>query len=443
MSQVAHVRAEDDSRPARRRGGALANRDFAKLWAGQSVSLIGTQVTTFTMPLVAVLTLHAPVFDVGVLYALRFVPVVILSLFAGVWLDRRRRRPVLITCALGNAVLIGLVPLSAVTGWLTIGLLYAVTTGAGTLSMVFDVGALTYIPSLVDRQELTDANSKIQGSTAVAGIAGPGLAGLLIGLITAPVTLSVDAVSYLFCALGLITIGKPEPRPDIPAGPVSIRRSIAEGLHAVYGDKLLRALLTQGTALNLFFGSYIAVFVVYAVRVLGLRPWELSIVMAGAAVGGLAGAMTTARVRQALGLGRTLVLNTVGVSTALLLLLIPRGANPPAIAVLVIAQLIYGWNVAVFNVNTITLRQVVTPKRVLARMNATYRMLLFGSAPFGALLGGILGSALGLRPALTIAVLAMTSPLLWLFFSPAFRLKQMPSGPDPDTHAVLGARDSR
>jgi MFS family permease len=441
MSQVAQIRAADDRPPAKRRGGALANRDFAKLWAGESVSLLGTQVTTFTMPLIAVLTLNAPVFDVGVLFALRFIPVIVFSLFAGVWLDRRRRRPVMIACALGNAVLIGLVPVAAVTGWLSIGLLYLVTTLAGTLSMVFDVGALSYIPSLVDRQDLTDANSKIEASTAASGIVGPSLAGLLIGLITAPITLSVDAVSYLFAALGLITIRRPEPQPDIPTGSVSIRHSIAEGLHAVYGSKLLRALLTQGTALNMFVGSFIAVFVVYAVRVLGLKPFELSIVISAMGVGGLAGAVTANRVQQRIGLGRTLVLNTVGVSTALLLLLIPHDASLPAIAILVIAHLIYGWNIVALNVNTITLRQVVTPRRVLARMNASFRMLLFGSTPLGALLGGLLGSVLGLRSALTISVLAMTSPLLWLFFSPAFRLKQMPSAPDPDSQAVLGARE--
>jgi MFS family permease len=428
--QAVQAASSEAGPPAGTRDSVLANRDFVKLWAGQTVSLIGTQVTQFALPLVAVLSLNATVLQVGVLNALRFVPVILLSLFAGVWLDRRRRRPVLIACALGNAVLIGLVPLSSVAGMLSIGLLYLVTTLVGTLNMVFDVGALSYVPNLVERRHLPEGNGKLQASSAVAGIAGPGLAGLLIGLITAPITLSVDAVSYLFSAFGLIAIGKPEPYPEVPEVPASIRQSIAEGLRAVYGSKLLRALLTQGTALNLFFGAFITVFVVYAVRILHLSPFELGIVMAAAAVGSLVGAMTATRVRKALGLGRVMLVNTVGVSVTLLLLLVPRHASLPGLAILVGAQFVYGWNITMFNVSAITLRQITTPKRVLARMNATYRMLLFGAAPFGAVLGGLLGSAFGLRSALVISLLAMTSPLAWLFFSPAFRLKEMPVGPD-------------
>lgn len=428
--QAVQANASQAGPPGQVQDSVLANRDFVKLWAGQTVSLVGTQVTLFAMPLVAVLSLNATVFEVGVLNALRFVPVILLSLFAGVWLDRRRRRPVLIACALGNAILIGLVPLSSVTGLLSIGLLYVVTTLVGTLNMVFDVGALSYVPNLVERRHLPEGNGKLQASTAVAGIAGPGLAGLLIGLITAPITLSVDAVSYLFSAFGLIAIRKAEPYPEVPEVPASIRQSIAEGLRAVYGSKLLRALLTQGTALNLFFGAFITVFVVYAVRILHLSPAELGIVMAAAAVGSLVGAMTASRVRKALGLGRVMLVNTVGVSVTLLLLLVPRHASLPGLAILCGAQFVYGANITMFNVNAITLRQITTPKQVLARMNATYRMLLFGAAPFGAMLGGLLGSAFGLRSALVISLLAMTSPLLWLFFSPAFRLREMPLGPD-------------
>jgi MFS family permease len=424
--QVTHAPSARAAGPAR---GAFSDADFVKLWAGESVSLIGTQVTQFTMPLVAILSLNATVIEVGVLNALRFVPVLLVSLFAGVWLDRRRRKPVLIACALGNAVVIGMVPLASVTGVLSIGLLYVVVTMAGLLSMTFDVGALSYVPNLVDHEHLADANSKIQGSTAFAGVAGPGLAGALVGLVTAPITLTADSVSYLFSAAGLIAIRKPEEAPDVPDVRVSVRQSIAEGLHVVWGSKLLSAILTQGAALNLFFGGYITVFVVYAVRVVRLSPLDLGIVMAAAAAGSLAGATTARRVSRALGLGRVMVINTVGVSLTLLLLLVPRHVSVATIAIFVVAQLAYGWNIAVINVNTITLRQVVTPRRLLARMNASYRMVLWGVAPIGMSLGGLLGSAVGLRTALVISLTLMASPLLWLFFSPVFRLKQMPAGP--------------
>jgi len=409
--------------------GVLANRDFLKLWAGETVSLIGTQVTQFTMPLVALLTLNATVLEVGVLNALRFVPVLAVSLFAGVWLDRRRRRPVLVGCALGNALLIGLVPVTSVLGGLSIGLLYAVVALAGTLSVIFDVGALSYVPFLVERRHLAESNSKLQASFAFAGIAGPGLAGLLIGLITAPVTLSVDAVSYLFSAAGLITIRKPELVPGPDAKKLSVRRQIAEGFAAVYGTPLLRTLLTQSAVLNVGFGAVSTVFTVYAVRHLGLSPFELGLTVAGLAAGALFGALLATRIRQRLGLGRTLAMAITAVSVSPLLLLVPRGAGALAVLILFAGWLGHGWGISIWNVNTITLRQALTPMNVLARMNATYRMLLFGALPVGALAGGALGRAVGLPTAMTIAVLVLLSPVIWMAFSPVFRLTEMPAGP--------------
>jgi MFS family permease len=411
------------------RYGSFANPDFVRLWAGGSVSLIGTQVTQFTMPLVAVLTLNATVTQVGVLGALRFVPVLTLSLLAGVWLDRRKRRPVLIACALGNAVLIGLVPLAQAAGVLSMGLLYVVVTATGLLSMTFDVGALSYVPDLVGRDQLADANGKLQASTAFAGVAGPSLAGVLVGLITAPVTLTADSVSYLFSAAGLISIRKPEPVPEVPEVRPSVRASITEGLRAVWGSKLLSWLLIQGAALNLFFGGYTVLFVVYAVRVVHLSPFELGIVLAAQAAGAFAGAISAGRARSRLGLGRVMTVNTVATSLVLLLLLVPGHAGPGIITVFAAAQFVYGVNVGMYNVNGITLRQVVTPRRVLARMNAAYRMVLWGAAPVGMSLGGVLGGATGVRGALMISLAAMASPLLSLFFSPVFRLAEMPAAP--------------
>jgi MFS family permease len=415
--------AEADKRVS----GVLSNADFAKLWAGETISQIGSQVTQFTMPLVAVLTLNATAFQVGVLNALRFVPVIVVAVFAGVWLDRRKRRPVLIWCALGNAVLIGLVPVSSAVGLLSLSLLYVVATAAGILTVVFDVGTLSYVPFLVEPRHLADSNSKIFASQAFAGIAGPGLAGLLVGLITAPITLSVDAVSYLFSALGVITIAKRESNPEQQAERASIRQSIAEGFRAVYGSRLLRVLLAQSTALNVGFGAVSTLYTVYAIRTLHLSPDKLGLTVGALAVGSLIGALVAARVGRALGMGRTMAVAIIGVSASPVLLLIPRGASLIALLVLSAGWFGHGFGIAMWNVNTVTLRQRLTPMRVLARMNATYRMLLFGALPAGALAGGLLGDFLGLRTALLLGVIALASPILWLFFSPVFRLTEMPA----------------
>jgi len=432
---VAERPAQDAAPPAypasaRRHDGVLANADFTKLWIGETISQIGSQVTQFTMPLVAILTLNATVLQVGVLNALKFVPVIVVAIFAGVWLDHRRRRPVLVGCALGNAVLIGLVPIASVTGLLSIGLLYAIVLLAGTLTVVFDVGALSYVPFLVERRHLPDGNSKLQASAGVAGIAGPGIAGFLVGLLTAPITLSVDAVSYLFSAAGVLSISKREPAPEIPAERTSIRASIAEGFRAVYGTGLLRILLAQSATLNVGFGATSTLFVVYGIRTLHLSPDKLGIAVGALAAGALIGALLAARIGRALGMGRTMAASILGVSGSPLLLLIPRDASMAAMIFLVAGWFGHGFGIAVWNVNTITLRQALTPNRLLARMNATYRMMLFGALPLGALLGGLVGSAIGLRGALLTGVLVLASPILWIFFSPVFRLTEMPQGPE-------------
>jgi MFS family permease len=415
-----------------REPGVMHNRDFVKLWAGQTVSLTGTQITQFTLPLIAVLTLHAGVFQVGLLNASRFAPVVVVSLFAGVWLDRRRRRPILIACSLTNGVLIGLIPLSSVLGVLSINLLYGVTILVGAVSVVFDVGVMSYVPSLVERRHIAPTNSRIQTSTSLAMIVGPGLAGLLVGLLTAPITLSADAVSYLCSAAGLLSIRKPEQAPEQPAERPTVRRSIAEGLHAVYDSRVLRSLLAQTATFNLFQNAFITILVVYAVKVLLLSPFKLGVVLGSIAVGGLLGAMLANRIRGRAGLGRTMAAGMILASLCPLLLLVPSSGSPASMGLLAATMFLCGFGVLMFNVNTISLRQIVTPNRLLGRMNASYRLVIVGTAPLGAVLGGLLGQSLGLRPAFVIAVALMTTPLLYVPFSPVFRLKQMPTGPLED-----------
>ena len=276
-------------------GGVLGNRDFVKLWTGESVSLVGTQITQLALPLVAILTLHASVFQVGLLNASRYAPVVVFSLFAGVWLDRRRRRPVLVGADLACAAFIGLVPLCSVLGVLSFWVLCAAALLAGSAQVFFDIGALAYLPGLVERPHLAAANSKMQISYSVAGIGGPSLAGLLIGLLTAPITLSADAFSYLFSAVMLLRIRKPESDPrggggQPAAAAPSWRAAVAEGLHTVFGNRMLRPLLAQSCTFNFCFNALLTIFVVYAIRRLGLSSFQLGCVIGAGAVAGYQGA---------------------------------------------------------------------------------------------------------------------------------------------------------
>jgi MFS family permease len=416
--------------------GVLRNHDFVRLWAGETVSLFGTQVTQLALPLVAILTLNATVFQIGILNAAQYAPIVVVSLFAGVWLDRRRRRPVLVVTNLGRAVLTALIPLAYLLGWLSMPLIYVVVVLLGTLAVVFDVAVLSYLPGLVERQHLAEANGKVQVSYSLAAAAGPSLGGLLVGLLTAPYTLLVDTGSFLFSALMTSRIRKPEQAPAAPAERTSVWASIGEGLRSVFGSRLLRTLLSQSAAFNLFQNALITVFVVYAIRVLGLSPAKLGFVIGAGAVGAIAGAYFANRITRAVGLGRVMLATVLGNCLAPLLLLIPRGAGLGSLAVLAASQIVYGVGLVVYNVNTVTLRQVVTPNRLLARMNASYRLLLFGTIPLGALLGGALGEAYGLRAAMVVTALLLTTPLVWIAFGPVFRLREMPPAATADAPAT-------
>jgi MFS family permease len=423
-------------------GSIWTDRNFVRLWTGETISLIGNQITQFTLPLVAILTLHASTFQVGLLNACRTAPVVVVSLFAGVWLDRRRRRPILIACSLGNAALIALVPISNATGLLSIVLLYVVSLAVGVLSVVFDIGVLSYVPTLVERRHLADSNSKLQASTSLSLVAGPGLAGALVGLLTAPVTLSADAFSYLCSAAGLIWIDKPEEPPESPAVRPSVRSSIAEGLRAVYGSPILRSLLNLAATFNFVQAGFITIFVVYGIRVLHLGPFRLGLVLGAIAVGGIVGAMMSKRVSRFFGIGPTMLFGLSGATLCPLLLLIPRNAGLVSMAIMIGAELLYGFGVLSFNVITVTVRQVVTPNRLLGRMNASYRMVLFGMAPLGSALAGVLGQHFGLRTALVIAVLAFPSAILWTISSPVVRMREMPAGPVEDRQAAPATEPS-
>ena len=425
-----------EARPAA--GGVLSNLDFRRVWAGESVSLVGSQVTDLAFPLVAIVTLRATAFQVGLLNVARYLPFVLVSLLAGVWFDRHRRRPMLIGANLGRAVLIGLVPLAAAVDLLSMELLYAVAFGVGVLTVLFDVGVLSYVPGLVERRHLAEANSKIAASYSVAGIGGPGLAGFLVGVLTAPVALAVDAVSYLVSAAALAGVRRREPAPEVPGAAgerPSVLGSVAEGLRAVVGNRVLRHLATQSATFNLFENVVVTVFLLYAVRHLGIAPAALGFVVSAGSVGALLGSLAANRLRDRLGVGGTLRVSTLLACLSPLLLLLPAGADPLSLAVLGAALAVHMANLAVFNVIALTLRQSVTPNHLLGRMNASYRLLLFGTIPLGALLGGALAGLFGPRPALVAGVVGLATPLVWLRFSPVFRLRDMPSAAEPATDA--------
>lgn len=404
--------------PSRRLTGLWRQSDFRRFWAAQAVSAVGSQVTLLALPLIAALTLKASPFQVGVLAATETAPFLLIGLFAGVWVDRRRRRPILIAADLARAALLATIPLASVMGVLGMGLLYAVALLTGTLTLFFDVAFLSYLPALVGRDGLIEGNSKLQVSSSTAQVAGPGLAGWLIGIAGAPFAVTIDAVSFLVSGLLVTRIGTPEPAPKSVADEPHVWREIGEGLRTVRRDATLRALAACSATTSVFAWVFFAVYVLYMTRNLGLTPGAIGLVFATGGVGALAGALVAGPAARRFGQGRAIVWGQL--LFGLFGLVVPLAVLVPAIALpMVVASEFLQWMaVVVYDVNALSLRLARTPDRLQGRVNATMRFLVWGLRPVGSLLGGYLGGAIGLPWTLVVGELGMLLAVGWLVGSP-------------------------
>jgi MFS family permease len=395
------------------------HRDFARLWAGETVSTFGSQVTELALPLAAVLTLAAGPLEMGVLTAAGTAPYLVVALPAGVWIDRlRRRRRLMILADLGRAALLASVPLAYALGVLGIAQLFAVALIAGTLTVLFNTAFTTLLPGLVPEQHLTSANGRLQTSAAAAQVAGPGIAGALVQALSAPAAILIDAVSYLFSAAALSRIEAEEVAP--PAGDRRpMRRDVADGLRFVLGEPSLRAIVGSAATLNLFGLLIFSILILYARRDLHLEAGAIGLIFAAGGVGALIGALAAPGLARRLGQGRTIFAATVWFSVHLLV--IPLATGSHAAAILAGNEFLGGLAVMVFDVNAMTLAQMTSPARMLGRMSATMGFVTQGAKPLGALLGGVLGELLGLHTALWVAGVGGTGAVLWTWFSPLRR----------------------
>lgn len=409
-----------------RPGGLWRDADFLKLWSGETVSQFGAQMTQLALPLAAVYQLSARPQQLGLLNAASYAPFLGLSLFIGAWVDRRRRRPLMIGANLGRAVLAATVPLFAALGLLRIGYLYGVALALGTLTVLFDVSYQSYLPSLIGREHLVEGNSKLQASASVAQVGGPGVAGVLVAWVTAPMVLLVNAGTYLVSMGTLLAIRRREHAPDRPGVRESTFRSIAAGLRLVLGNSLIRACALQAGTYNFCWMSMQTVFVLYAARELRLGAGTIGFLFSAGAVGSLAGAIGAGWFKRRLGLGRGIVVELLICCCAPVLAPLAPGASPLALVMYAGTFGLCQVGATMATIHVVSLRQAITPDHMLGRVNAGCRFLAWGPLPLGALAGGVLGGAIGLRPALWASALSFVLALLWVVFSPVPRLRDFP-----------------
>ena len=431
--------AAGTARRKRGRTGLWTHPDFLKLWGGQSLSLIGTQVTIVAMPLVAVQYLHADAAQMGILGALARAPFV-LFLVAGVWVDRFRRRPTMIITDLGRGVAIGLIPALYFAGDLTLPWIYGIVLVAGALGVFFEVANQAFIPSMVPTELVPEANAKFQISQSVAQVGGPSLAGLLFVFVSAASVIVIDAVSYFIGAIASIMIRTPEPAPGKPGEHPRLFPAIAAGVSWVWRQPVVRPMMFA-TAFYMTFASGIqALYVFYLHTELHLASWWIGFTFTFLGVGALVGSLLSLRMLNRIGPGPSAFRATLVGNGAFLLIAFAGGPAPLAIAMLALAQALVGLSGPIAQVGMGSLRMVLTPRGMQGRVVAAFRGLSLGLAPVGALIGGFLADAIGLRPTMIILAVGVLIPIFIMFFSPIPQTKTFPEGPaEPTTEPTTEA----
>ena len=397
------------------------NRDFRKIWSAHTISAIGSKVTFLALPLTAALVLQATPAEMGYLAVAGSLPGLLFGLLVGVWVDRRRRRGLLVLADIGRGILLLLIPLAAWLGWLQMSWLYVILFLTGTLSLIFGAAYHAYLPSLVRREQLLDANSNLGISRSAAEITGPTLAGWLIQVATAPVAILVDALSFLLSGWLVSAIRQPEAPPLRHAEEGHFFQEMGAGLRLLYQNRTLWA-ITIATAIISFFNAAIeAIYLLYMTRDLALSAWWIGIIFGAGSGGFLVGALLPGYLVRRLGLGPTMILGLLLLAIADLIFPLVSEPQPLVIALLTLSQVSFGFGLTFYNVSKESLQQTITPAHMLGRMSATLDFTVAALIPLGALVGGLLGEWLGLRTTLFLAAGGELLAVVWLLFSPVRR----------------------
>jgi len=397
--------------------------DFLNVWAAETVSVFGSQFYLLAMPLAAVIVLEATAYEMGMLFAVEMLPFLLFGLLAGVLADRRRRRHIMIVCDIGRAAILALLPVTWYIGMLSWPVMYGVAFIAGVFTAFFDIAYQAYLPVLVKRSELLDANSKLETSRASSQVAGPSIAGLAVDAVGAPLAIFANSLSFLGSAFFLFRVKKQESIAK-DQNQKSTLQEIREGLDIVFSNKMLRGIAGCTATANLFGSMSYAILMLFMESSLGLSPSWIGAIFAIGALGAVLGALISSRIVSSLGLGKTIVVSAAlsSIPTMLMVLAFPENA----IFVLIPIWFATGLLSVVYNVNQVSLRQSITPDNLQGKMNATMRFLVWGVFPIGGFIGGVLGDTLGLRTTILISGIGMLTSVFWVLLSPVKGVASIP-----------------
>jgi MFS family permease len=410
---------------------SLRQRNFVLIWLGQTTSLFGTQLTAVAVPITAVVVLKATAMETGILGALDTFPFLLFGMVAGVLLDRRKRRPILIWANIIQAVALSSVPIAYLMGKLTIVQLFLAVFAVGAMAVFFDLGYQAYLPSLVGREVLLKANARLQISESLADVASPGIAGALISALGGPFVIALDVISYVISSLTISAL--PSDAPPTRTEPLqqsikpSAWASMREGLSVVRQNVILRWCTAAAVVTNLCVSALMAVFFLFLIRDAGMGPTQIGLIVSAGGLGAVAGGLALNRLTRLFGVGPMLIRAAAMPGFGYLILAAVHGRSAWAVAAAAIADFIGLFSLPVFNVTVITFRQMVTPDHLLGRVNATVRTCAWGGVSLGSLLGGVLGSTLGLRETILVGALGVFIVPILLFLSPIRSIREFDS----------------
>lgn len=397
--------------------------DFLKFWIGQSISVFGSQFSPIAIGAIAYFTLKANGFQFGLLAFMNTIPFLTVGLLAGVYVDRHRRRRILILADLGRSLTLLSIPVSAILYTMTMNLLYVVTLVAGVLTVFFEITYQSYIPSLVEKRTIVEANSKLEATRATAQFAGPTAAGFAVSLLGAPIAVLGDTFGYLTSSISLFAIRRPDPLPA--ASQHSVWHDIKEGLGVVFGDRRLRAIAATTATLNLFGSAAQAMFQPYFYGDLKMTVPQLGAAFGIGSLGGVLGALIATRVARRMGVGFSIIFGAI--LSSFVYLLVYFATPSDAFFIVAFVSFVSSIGVLIYNITQVSYRQALVPLDIQGRMNATMRTIVWGVIPLGSLMGGVSSVFVGVHQTVGLMIVLSSLGFLWAAFSPVRSVREFPT----------------
>ena len=418
-------------RSIRRSSTLWQNSNFLHLWSAETVAQFGSQLSLVAIPLIAAITLHANALEMGILAASGQAPRLLIGFFAGAWVDRLRRQPIMKAMDFGRALTYLVIPVAAMLDALTFEVLLVVAIVGGCQAVFFDAAWSAIIPHLVERKHLSDANGKLMASVSLAQILGPALAGTLIAWMSGPMVMTITAMTFALSGIFITQIRTTEPRRSrSETQPTRIVAEIREGFQELLGSDLVRPLTTSAAVLN--FGGFIflSVYVLYMADDLGLSSTGIGLVFASGGAGALVGSLVAAPLATRFGVGRTILGGALAFGTGNLLVPLAIVVPDYALPLIVASETIAWLSLQIFNINRFSLRQALTPDHLLGRIASSTMTIIGGVQMLGSLLGGIIGQVFSVHTALIVGTIGMFIAAWWIWDSPIPAIHDMPEEPE-------------